>query len=251
LEAFFNKKFREKLKNGKASYDKSRKPYIRKICDISEIGVWLVDGAYVRKNICEDFVNYDHHYHLEIIPKNEFWIAKEASSDETDYYVYRMFVEYRLMEKGVSYEKANRSAAVVEGIERGKSEIMKKLGKRKEHKKEMTKAVHKELLETRGKLKVWLVNGELVRDLLYIDFGGGGHDKVYHFIPENEVWLDDDMDAKERKFILLHELHERALMAKGMDYPHAHNRATEAEDFFRHNPKWLSNAINRELKKQG
>lgn len=247
MDAFLSERF----KKGEIKLERDRMPYISKICDISEIEVWLVDGEYVRKNICEDFVNYDHHYHLDFIPKNEFWIAKEATSDETNYYIYRMFVEHRLMERGISYEKANKSAAVIEGIERGKSEIMKRFGRKSEHKKEMIKAAHKTLLDVRGGIKVWLVNGETVRDLFYIDFAGGGHDKVYHFIPDNEVWLDDDIAEKERKFILIHELHERELMAKGMDYPHAHMKATEVEDFFRHHPEGIDDAIKKEIGKQG
>jgi hypothetical protein len=40
--------------------------------------VWLVDGEFIRKNISEDFVNYDQHYHLNVIPEDEFWIDKES-----------------------------------------------------------------------------------------------------------------------------------------------------------------------------
>jgi hypothetical protein len=210
-----------------------------------------VDGEYVRRNICEDFVNFDHHYHLHVIPKNEFWIAKEATTDESRYYIDHMLVEYRLMKAGAGYGEASRKADLVERRERSKSEIMKKLGRRRKHKKQLLDKVRKKLLKGYGrKIKVWIVNGELVRDLFYIDFAGGGHDKVFHFIPENEIWLDDDIAQNERKFILIHELHERSLMAKGKDYPHSHRRATEIEDFFRHHPKGVEKAIREEIRKQ-
>jgi hypothetical protein len=248
--AFLNKK----CKKEKTKLVKGKKPYIKKICSISKIEVWLVDGEYVRRNICEDFVNFDHHYHMSIIPKNEFWIAKEAKHDETRYYIDRMLTEYRMMVSGASYEAANMKGEIFERGERSKSEIMKKLGRKRMHKKEMLAKVHKKVLKSysdHGKnLKVWIVNGELVRDFFYIDFAGGGHDKVYHFIPEGEVWLDDDIAARERKFILIHELHERALMSRGKDYPHGHWKATQVEDYFRHHPRGIDKAIMKEIAKQ-
>ena len=248
MTAFLSEKFRQ----GRVRLVKGKKPYIRKICAISEIEVWLVDGAYVRKNICEDFVNYDHHYHMSFIPKNEFWIAKEAKHDETRFYIDRMLTERRLMAAGVSHEEANRKAEIVERGERSKSKMMQKLAHKRIHREEALDKVRRKLLKgySGRKLKIWVVNGELVRDFFYIDFGGGGHDKVYHFIPESEVWLDDDMTAKERQFILIHELHERSLMAKGGDYPHSHWKATKVEDFFRHHPRGTSKAIMEEIRKQ-
>ena len=62
---------------------------------------------------------------------------------------------------------------------------------------------------------VWIVNGRLVRSMLDIDFTAGGHDHVYEFVPEGEVWIDNDIEEKERGFVLLHELHERNRMAEG------------------------------------
>jgi hypothetical protein len=129
--------------------------------------------------------------------------------------------------------------------------MMKRLGNKKMHRKEVLDRVRKKVLKGYGKkIKVWVVNGELVMDFFYIDFAGGGHDKVFRFIPENEVWLDDDISARERKFILLHEVHERRLMAKGKDYMRAHRSATETEDFFRHHPKGIDKAIREEMRKQ-
>jgi hypothetical protein len=245
--AFLNERFKE----SKIKLPKNRKPYVRKICDISEIEVWLVDGEYVRKNICEDFVNFDHHCHLSFIPKNEFWIAREAKHNETRFYIDRMLAERRMMAAGSGYEEAHTKGEIIERGERSKSGMMKRLGNKKMHRKEVLDRVRKKVLKGYGKkIKVWVVNGELVRDFFYIDFAGGGHDKVFRFIPENEVWLDDDISARERKFILLHEVHERRLMAKGKDYMRAHRSATETEDFFRHHPKGIDKAIREEMRKQ-
>ncbi len=247
-----NRKFSRSLRCGRVRLDKGKKPYIRKICRTSEIEVWLVDGTYIRKNICEDFVNYEHHCNLPLIPKNEFWIAKGAAADEIEHYIDRMLAERWFIESGDSRAEADRKARIIERRERGKAEMMKKLGisGNRGRYERIAKMVHKRRAGCDGHIRIWVVRGKLVRDLLYLDFGGGGHDKVFHFIPENEIWLDDGIPARERKFILLHELHERRLMAGGKKYKPAHRSATIAEDFFRHHPKDIAEAIRDEMRKQ-
>jgi hypothetical protein len=63
-------------------------------------------------------------------------------------------------------------------------------------------------------IKVWIMNGRLVRSVFDIDFTEGGHDYVYEFVPANEVWIDDAVEEPERPFVLLHELHD-ALAKEG------------------------------------
>jgi hypothetical protein len=241
----------EDFRNGKIKLRNNRDLYIRKLTKVGRFTVWIVNGEYVRKNICEDFVNYDGHHHLPFIPKNEFWIANEASPGEERFYIERMIMEIRFMESGMKYRDAAEKAALFEKLERSKSRAAMALAGPKSHREELLQKVRKKLLKTfSGKVNVWLVNGELVRDIFMPDFGGGGHDLVYHYIPFNEIWIDDDIASRERKFIILHEIHERNLMARGMKYPAAHQSATELEDFFRHNPKKLPVAIRRELGRQ-
>jgi len=231
--------------------NKKVKPYIKKLFQLSKISVWLVDGEYIRKNICEDFVNYAHHYNFSFIPKNEFWIANGASKEEIRFYIYRMLVEQRLVKQGLPFQEAKKKAAIAEYRERKKSEFVKKLEAENKKKDILVRKVHSKLLKKYcGKVKVWLVNCELVRSFFDLDFGGGGHDRVYHYIPKNEVWIDDDIHTKERKFIILHELHERNLMSRGMSYPNAHLKATKMEDYYRHHKKNIVKAIKEEIKKQ-
>lgn len=78
-------------------------------------------------------------------------------------------------------------------------------------------------------VSVWVVNGRLVRSVFDIDFTAGGHDHVYEFVPEGEVWIDDAIEEKERGFVLLHELHERNRMAEGWPYSKAHNESSHLE----------------------
>lgn len=230
---FSNPEF--KKKHSKFSHNK--KPYVKKIMKISDFDVWLMDGNYIRQKICEDFVNIGQHLLFKFIPKNEFWIAKEANSGEENFYVHHLLMENRLMKNGMSYDKAWLIAASAEKRERMKSKLSKKLQKIKSDKKIVGNNVHKKILEKIGELKIWLVSGEAARDKFRIDFAGGGHDKVYNFIPKNEIWIDDDLSPSERKFIIIHELKERKLMSKGRKYRDAHYVATELEDIARKNPR--------------
>ena len=80
--------------------------------------------------------------------------------------------------------------------------------------------------------------------------GGGGKDRFYQFVQENEIWLEEALAPEEVPFILVHELHERAEMGKGKDYPHAHMGATEVEDYYRNHHAELPERIREEMEKQ-
>ena len=95
-------------------------------------------------------------------------------------------------------------------------------------------------------VSVWIVDGRLVRSVFDVDFTEGGHDHVYGFVPANEVWIDNDLAFAERPYVLLHELHERNLMAGGWDYGRAHEDSSRLEYRCRHNPGELRPALAKE-----
>ncbi len=131
-----------------------------------------------------------------------------------------------------------------------KEYLIRKGIEKKQKIKETAESVHKRLLKKYSKkLKVWIVDGRLVRDIFFIDFTEGGHDKVYPFIPAGEIWLDDDLTLREIKFVLLHEIHERNLMVQGEHYHSAHESSSEIEYFCRKNPKLLDRYLKREFRK--
>lgn len=235
-----------------------KKPYLRRYGHLSHFNIYIVDGRYIRSHFDEDFTNFGQPFRFPFIPKNEFWIDKESSGDEAKYYIDHLLTEHHLMAKGKSYPYALKKADARERSERRKSQLVAHY----HHKSACP--IHKKLLKKySGKIKVWIVKGELVRDLFFIDFTEGGHDLVYHFIPKNEVWIDDDISPKERKFILLHELHERNLMAerllsskkrkKSLDlarlYELAHHSSSELEFFCRHHSRLTDQKIRKEIKK--
>lgn len=225
-----------------------KKPYIKKFAKISNFTVWIVDGKYIRDNIDVDFVNYGQHYKYNFIPKNEFWIDKGRYPGESHFYIKPLFVEYKLMSKGVNYKEVLKKGDAIEKRERTKDFTKKEIRKLRKIKKE-TDIVHKKLLkEYSKKVKVWIVDGELVRDFISVEFEKGGHDKFYSFIPKNEVWIDNDVEISEIKFILIHEMHERRLMAKGMKYLPAHNDSNRIEKFCRENPEEIDKKLKEEIK---
>ena len=221
-----------------------KKIYVKEVWKLSDFIVWIVNGDFIRRNICEDFVNFGQHYHFKFIPKKEIWLDRELVPGEIEFYIEHLLVENRLMAKGIAYEEAYKRAKIAEKEERHRSVIGRELKKDAKNGKLLSK-IHKKLWKSySGKVKIWIVSGELVRDFYDINFGGGTHDKVDKFVPKNEIWIDDDVLPKERKFMLVHELHERRLMGKkGLSYLSAHKLATELEDYCRHYPKRVEKEI--------
>lgn len=221
-------------------------PYLQKIGERGRISIWVVDGTYVRTHIDEEFTNYGQHYSIQRIPKDEFWLDKEAQDDEQKFFIDHLLVEHRLMEKGVQYDDALEAADRKEMAERKKAGDVRKLtkgGNLPDPKK-----VHVRLWKRlESAVSVWIVDGRLVRSVFDVDFTEGGHDYVYEFVPQNEVWIDNDLQETERPYVLLHELHERNLMSQGWDYDRAHADSSKIEYHCRHN----SNELHAALAKEG
>lgn len=219
--------------------DQTKPPYIQKVEELGNLQVWFVDGIYIRKNIDEEFTNFGQHYRFPYIPMNEFWIDHEAENDERRFFIEHLLVEHRLMAKGVPYEKALVAADRAERKERRRAGDLSLLT----HKGQQLPDghdVHERLWRRlENGLSVWIVNGRLVRSVFDIDFTEGGHDYIYEFVPQNEVWIDNDLEEPERGYVLLHELHERNRMAAGWTYNKSHAESSRLEYYCRHHPDEL------------
>jgi hypothetical protein len=221
-------------------------PYIKKIEERNSLIIWAVDGAYVRSHIDEEFTNFGQHYRYNYIPDNEFWIDLGTKSNEWRFFIDHLLAEHRLMEKGTAYGDALVEADREERKERRRAHDLSRLTHRGQKLPE-GKDVHVRLWKKlKGGVSVWIVNGRLVRSIFDIDFTAGGHDYVYEFVPEDEVWIDDDIEEAERGYVLLHELHERNRMASGWDYDEAHAEASRLEYRLRHHPDELHDALYTE-----
>jgi hypothetical protein len=235
-----------------------KKPYIKKFGEISGFNVWIVDGKYIRDNLDIEFTNFGQPLDFPIIPKNELWIDKEYSGNENRFFIAHMLAEHRLMAEGKKFDQAREYANKIERKERANSKLYKRICKKIKHKEEIIKKIHKKPIKkySNNKVKIWIVNGELVRDLFFSEFTEGGNDQIYSFVPNGEIWLDDDLNEREIRFVLLHELHERNLMKKGWPYwlssiqrKSAHWSASKIEHFCRKYPKFTDAKIKDELRK--
>jgi ubiquitin len=225
--------------------EQRRLPYVQCLERGGPVSVWLVDGAYVRKNLDEEFSNFGHHYSCSAIPQGEVWLDQEAVPDEQRFFLHHALAERELMAQGKDYDTAREEANRQERQMRLRAGDVRKLH---QGKKPLRAAlVHERLWKALDNgVQVWFVKGRLVRSMYDVEFTEGGHDCVYEFVPQNEVWIDDDVHEEERGFILFHELHERNLMANGMDYDTVHDDASRLERHYRNRPAELHEALARE-----
>ena len=147
------------------------------------------------------------------------------------------------MAEGMPYEKALAKADQVERKERRRAGDVSRLTRNGQTLPD-GRDVHERLWKKlENGTSVWIVNGRLVRSVFDIDFTEGGHDHIYEFVPENEVWIDDAIVELERGYVLLHELHERNRMAKGWPYSKAHDESSRLEYRCRHHPDELHDKL--------
>ena len=226
--------------------DKLKQPYVKKDETIGDLQVWIVDGIYIRGHMDEEFTNFGQHYRYPYIPKNELWLDQEAEHDERRFFIDHLLVEHRLMAKGMPYAYAIVEADREERKERRRAGDIRKFTR---NGKDLPsgKNVHERLWKMlESGISVWIVNGRMVRSVFDIDFTAGGHDYVYEFVPQNEVWIDDAIEEPERGYVLLHELHERNRMSEGLPYNKAHEESSKLEYHYRHHPDELHDALAQE-----
>ncbi len=209
------------------------------------LSVWLVDGAFVRKNIDIEFSNFASHYIIDEIPKNEIWLDAETDPDEQRFFRAHAVTERRLLAKGVDADVARKTANHAERRLRVAAGDLRKVM----HGRSLPdlKRIKRELWKTLPSgVQVWFVKGRLVRSVFDIEFTEGGHEHVYEYIPRSEVWIDDDIHEDERGYVVFHELHERNRMAAGMDYDTAHAESSKLELHYRNHPDQLHEALAAE-----
>lgn len=86
--------------------------------------------------------------------------------------------------------------------------------------------------------EVFLVDGDMVRNDVSIEFALGGHHYVgpgYDKIPEGEIWVEDTGDLQDLANNIAHEIVERLLMkfADFKEYEDAHEVASSVEEVLR------------------
>lgn len=206
--------------------------------------IWEVDGQKIREKLDIEFPNYAMWPDFDYIPKNELWLDVEKDQNERQFFIDHMLAQWIVLKSGQDNSIALEKAYRVEKSERAKTGDKEKVfdAKGKPH----PDKVHRSLLgKTADGLSVWLVDGRLVRSAFFADFMDGGHHLIYHWIPEKEVWIDDDLVKREYLYVILHELHERMLMAKGWSYNKAHPDSSKIELYCHHHPHHLTDELSR------
>lgn len=102
---------------------------------------------------------------------------------------------------------------------------------------DLRKRLNPRTVGRRGKYKVVLVDGRVIRDELDPDFAAGGNPGRYGYVPMDELWVDDCTARGDVGPYVEHEGVESELMIrKGLSYDDAHERATAAERKLRKRP---------------
>lgn len=206
------------------------KPYIKKIRTASGVKIWQVDGNYVRNKMDTNFNNSGHHFSFDIIPKGELWIDKDFSQrGDEELLISQGLKELELIKK----KKYDTYKAMVEASRHAEKErkLLNEIPKKDVYDHVYVKKFPEYSING---IKVWLINGKLVRDTFYIFFTEGGHHYVYKFVPKDEIWIDDSLNPKEYDYVLFHEAIERNLMKYNkMIYDNAHDVAIKYEAILR------------------
>ena len=82
--------------------------------------------------------------------------------------------------------------------------------------------------------KIFEVNGDYIRTKVDIDFVSGGNPARYAYIPDGEIWIDENLHPNDFAATVIHEFSECTIMKyKGKSYDHAHDKASAIELSFR------------------
>jgi len=211
--------------------------------------IYVVDDEAVRNKAeyAEEFSDYGVNIgkkglatlNFKFIPRNEIWIAKSIREVERHFIINNALGYIRGIERGMNPGDAYDYALKREQASRTKDSINKlHLKQSKEienpkHKDVPGKLYYKKygvIKDEKENVNVYLINGEVARDLYKTDYVEGGHAYVYDWIPQDEIWIEKSVKTDEIPVVLLHEFLERTLMKyRKFPYVRAHVAASKVE----------------------
>lgn len=207
--------------------------------------IWIVDGNLVRHKIYKEFLYGGNEQRYIFNPKGEIWIDNAISCEEYDLTVAHELNERHLMAKfGWTYEAAHDSSLSLEQVIRHRNLVicsaheasLKKVSVLDSYnKKEIRGLADSIRLQNiyripegiRDGISIWVVDGYLIRKNFYPDFGFSGNDLAYHFIPDDEIWIDGQVSCEETEYSIALEMRERQLMIEGKSYSDAYEDAVQ------------------------
>lgn len=213
--------------------------------------VWIVDGNQVRLKVFSSFLYGGNEQRYPFNPKGEIWIDNAISCEEYYLTLAHELNERHLMAKfGWTYIASHDSSLSLEQIIRHSNEQICR--SHEDSLKKVSPTDYANISEIRnipdsisirniyrvpvGKrdgIRIWIVDGYLVRKNIYPDFGFSGNDLSYHFIPHNEIWIDGQVSCDETEYSIATELRERKLLLEGKSYDDAYGDAIDSTQKFR------------------
>jgi len=212
---------------------------------VQDYDIWIVDGNQVRLKIFSSFLYGGNEQRYPFNPKGEIWIDNAITCEEYYLTLAHELNERHLMAKfGWKYITAHDSSLSLEQTIRKSNESICR-----EHEASLKKVsptdysnikeikgipdsiwlkdIYRVPWGTRVSIKIWIVDGYMVRKNIYPDFGFSGNDKSYHFIPANEIWIDGQVSCEETEYSIATELRERKLMMSGKTYDDSYSDAID------------------------
>lgn len=219
--------------------------------------VWIVDGVIIRKNIYNEFVYGGNDQRYPFVPVGEIWIDNSITVEEFETTLVHEINERNLMSKGMTYCEAHDSSLIVE-LEMRRNYLKISL----QHESKLPKVapldfdstqeivdlpeliklknIYRIPLKEINGIKIWVVDGFAVRRDIYPDFGFSGNYKAYHFIPENEIWLDGSVSCEEMDYSIVLEIREIEEFKREKNYDKAYLEALISTDKMRNeNQKFI------------
>jgi hypothetical protein len=196
--------------------------------------VYSVNGLAVRNAAQpdEEFGNFATQDEFpELIPKDEIWIPEKLAPREGIFFIANALTQRKCLADGASDKAYDNGIEVERHLREKLNGIEFRDGKPHKH---VPDAIYLEhyltLPDPEGPVRVWVVDGNLVRSYYKTDYTEGGHGYVYPWVPRLEIWIEDGVDRCELPFIVSHEYIERRLMRDaGIDYDTAHNICSKVE----------------------
>jgi hypothetical protein len=101
---------REEQADRKHSAADRAKVKVRQVADYGPVSVWLVDGAAVRAQFSDDFVDGGNGRAYRWMPTNEIWLEDDLGDDQ-DFIELHEITEWNWMGRGEAYSQAHHKAS--------------------------------------------------------------------------------------------------------------------------------------------
>jgi hypothetical protein len=162
----------------------------------------------------------------------EIWISEKTAAREGIFFIANALARMKAKADGAEEESASTSGLNVERFLRERLNSIKYRAGRA-HKRVPMKIYREQyttLPDERFTVKLWIVDGNLVRSFYSTEYTEGGHGYVYPWVPKDEIWVEEAVDRRERPFIVIHEYLEHRLMRdRKLDYETAHAICSKVE----------------------